>query len=134
MSAALAATPIQPYDVEPFLVVQERRLRRLCPVYVTGAFQAVTGTTERITFLQLLTNVPEELIEEMTDDELQAAVDRKSRKVFNFAYLDARLHDTWQGYGLTLKGLVPDAAQRELILHWLELALIVADARAKRPK
>ncbi len=130
---SLAATPIELYDAEPFLVTQEARLRRLCNVFATRALEALTDGAERAAFFQLMGHVPNELIEDMAEEELASAVDRKSRKVFSFVHLHERLHGAWQGFNLTVDGLVRAAPRRELVRHWFELAIIVAHTRACQP-
>jgi hypothetical protein len=102
-------------------------------VFVTQALQGVTSTEDRVALFQLLTNVPDSLLEGMTLEELERAVDRKARKTFDFSALHERLHGAWQGYNLVVDSLVPTWPRKELVRHWFQLALIVAHFRARLP-
>lgn len=131
---SVAPTPIAPMDAIPFSVMQEARLRRLCgQLFITQVLTALQRTEERVAFFQLLTNVPDDLLEDMSIQELVIAVDLKSRKIFPFGHLHERLHKAWQGFGLIVDALVPTNERRQMVRHWFELTLVVADTRAKRP-
>ncbi len=81
----------------------------------------------------LIASFPSACLDDVTNEELEAAATLKANKAFDLGRLHPDLHKAWQGYGATLEMLVPSTDDRELVRHWFHLAVMVGDRRLKDP-
>lgn len=125
----IQAEPVHPMDAVPYIFREEGRWRRVADQFVTHALEALPYMEERFGLFRLIDPIPTILLADVSRKDIETAAIKKSRKDFSFAQVHQDLRGVVRGYNLTLESAVPTAANRELVRHWFELAVIIADAR-----
>lgn len=123
------AEEVRPMDAIPYIFQEEGRWRRVSDLFVTRALEALQHTEERLGLFRLIDPIPSALLEGVSENDLETAAAKKATKGFSFIHVHSELRGVVRGYNLTLESSVPTTANREIVRHWFELAVIIADAR-----
>lgn len=126
---AIEAEIVRPMDAIPYIFQEEGRWRRVADLFVTRALEELLHTEERLGFFRLIDSIPSTLLADVSVEDIEVAKAKRKQPGFNFVSVHQELHGVVMGYNLTLESSVSTTANRELVRHWFELAVIIADIR-----